>query len=64
MVDSLPFLLEGAKITVLLSLGSIIGSLIFGLVIALCRMSSNRVLSRIARIYISFSGVLLFLFNC
>ncbi|MDN4526969.1 amino acid ABC transporter permease [Fictibacillus fluitans] len=54
MVDSLPFLLEGAKLTVLLSLGSIIGSLIFGLVIALCRMSNNRILSRIARIYISF----------
>ncbi|EIT85877.1 polar amino acid ABC transporter inner membrane subunit [Fictibacillus macauensis ZFHKF-1] len=54
MLDSLPFLLQAAIITVLLSAGGIVGSLIFALIIALCRMSTNRVLSWIARTYISF----------
>jgi cystine transport system permease protein len=54
MADSLPYLLEGARLTVILSAVSIIGALVFGLVIALFRMSSNPLLSNFAKLYISF----------
>ncbi|WP_026677169.1 amino acid ABC transporter permease [Fictibacillus gelatini] len=54
MTSSLPFLLEGAKLTIILSLVSIFGSLLFGLVIALFRMSKSKILSGIAKLYISF----------
>jgi L-cystine transport system permease protein len=52
--NSLPYLLEGAVFTIVISLFSILGALIFGLVIALCRMSSSKILSRFAMGYISF----------
>jgi L-cystine transport system permease protein len=54
LLNSLPYLLEGALFTILISLFSIIGALFFGLVIALCRMSSIKVLSVFAKWYISF----------
>ncbi|MFC0189857.1 amino acid ABC transporter permease [Fictibacillus aquaticus] len=54
MADSLPYLLEGARLTVILSVASIFGALVFGLVIALFRMSSNPLLSNFAKLYISF----------
>ncbi|MBY6038005.1 amino acid ABC transporter permease [Fictibacillus nanhaiensis] len=54
LLNSLPYLLEGAVFTVVISLFSIIGALIFGLFIALCRMSSIKILSGFAKGYISF----------
>jgi L-cystine transport system permease protein len=54
LANSLPYLLEGAVFTIVISLFAILGALIFGLVIALCRMSSSKILSRFAMGYISF----------
>jgi L-cystine transport system permease protein len=54
LINSLPYLLEGAVFTIVISLVSIFGALIFGLLVALCRMSSNKFLSGIAKGYISF----------
>ncbi|GGB66092.1 amino acid ABC transporter permease [Fictibacillus barbaricus] len=54
LINSLPYLLEGAVFTIVISVVSILGALVFGLVVALCRMSSNKFLSGIAKGYISF----------
>ncbi|TLS38331.1 amino acid ABC transporter permease [Pseudalkalibacillus caeni] len=54
MLDSLPFLLEGAKNTVILSFFSIIGALVMGLVIALLRISRVKLLDYFGKLYVSF----------
>lgn len=54
ILDSLPFLLEGADTTLLLWAGSAVGSVLLGLVLALMRLSGNRWLDGIARIQQSF----------
>ncbi|WLD94038.1 amino acid ABC transporter permease [Alkalihalobacillus sp. AL-G] len=54
MVNSLPFLLEGVKITVFLSIIAIFTSLSLGLVIVLMRISNSKILSGFARLYVSF----------
>ncbi|MGM7700125.1 amino acid ABC transporter permease [Pseudalkalibacillus sp. Hm43] len=54
MTNSLPFLLEGVQITVFLSVVSIIGALFLGLIIAVMRISNVKVLSGLARFYVSF----------
>ncbi|WP_257349472.1 amino acid ABC transporter permease [Pseudalkalibacillus decolorationis] len=54
MINSLPFLLEGVKVTVFLSVIAIFGSLLLGLLIVLLRISNSRILSMIARFYVSF----------
>ncbi|WP_240688132.1 amino acid ABC transporter permease [Pseudalkalibacillus hwajinpoensis] len=54
LINSLPFLLEGAKNTLLLSFFSIFGALIVGLVIALLRLSKNKVAIGVAKLYVSF----------
>lgn len=54
VIESLPFILEGAGYTILISLVSMFFSLILGTFIALARISRWRILSIPARIYISF----------
>lgn len=54
VAQSLPFLLEGAGITLLLWAGSVVGSVVLGLVLALMRLSGNRWLDGIARLEQSF----------
>ncbi len=54
MINSLPFLLEGVKITVMLSVIAIFASLALGLVIVLFRISNSKILSGFARFYVSF----------
>ena len=54
LINSLPFLLEGAKNTILLSFFSIFGALIVGLIIALLRLSKNSFATGVAKLYVSF----------
>jgi len=53
-VDSLPFVLEGLWLTLIIALASFTLSVVFGLFFALMKMSSFRLLNGIAHIYISF----------
>ncbi|WP_162874770.1 ABC transporter permease subunit, partial [Pseudomonas viridiflava] len=53
-LDSAPFLLKGAYYTVFLSLGGMFFGLVLGFGLALMRLSSFKLLSWIARIYVSF----------
>jgi polar amino acid transport system permease protein len=50
--DFIPFLVKAAVVTIQLSIVSIIVGLVFGLVIALMRISKIKVLSKIAQFYI------------
>ncbi len=52
--DNYIFFLEGAKITLLLSIFTIIFGIIFGIIFALMRISHNAILKTIASIYIEF----------
>lgn len=54
IADSFPFLLEGARTTLLLWAGSAVGAVLLGLVLALMRLSGNRWLDGIARLHQSF----------
>ncbi len=54
VIDSLPFILEGASYTLLITAASMLFGLILGLFIALFRMNKHWVISLPARIYISF----------
>ncbi|MCF6136145.1 amino acid ABC transporter permease [Pseudalkalibacillus berkeleyi] len=54
LVNSLPLLLEGAQITIFLSVVSIFGALFIGLIIAVMRISNIKILSWLARFYVSF----------
>ncbi|CAI8910619.1 MULTISPECIES: cystine ABC transporter permease [Pseudomonas] len=53
-LDSLPFLLKGAYYTVILSLGGMFFGLVMGFGLALMRLSRFKLVSWIARIYVSF----------
>ena len=53
-LDSAPFLLKGAYFTVILSLGGMFFGLALGFGLALMRLSHLRLLSGIARVYVSF----------
>lgn len=54
LINSLPFLLEGAKNTLLLSFFSIFGALFVGLMIALLRLSKSKIATGLAKLYVSF----------
>ncbi|MDD1012406.1 cystine ABC transporter permease [Pseudomonas rubra] len=53
-LQSAPFLLKGAYYTVILSLGGMFFGLLLGFALALMRLSSLRLLSWTARVYVSF----------
>lgn len=53
-LDSLPYILAGARDTVLIALVSMFFALIFGLFVALARMNKFKLLSFAARLFISF----------
>lgn len=53
-LDSVPFLLKGAYYTVILSLGGMFFGLLLGFGLALMRLSSLKLLSWTARVYVSF----------
>ena len=53
-LDSAPFLLKGAYYTVILSLGGMFFGLLLGFGLALMRLSRFKLVSWIARIYVSF----------
>ena len=53
-LDSLPFLLKGAYYTVVLSLGGMFFGLVMGFGLALMRLSRFKLVSWLARIYVSF----------
>ncbi|WQG59974.1 cystine ABC transporter permease [Pseudomonas sp. RTB3] len=53
-LDSAPFLLKGAYFTVILSLGGMFFGLLLGFGLALMRLSHLKLLSGIARVYVSF----------
>ncbi|MDZ7836422.1 MAG: amino acid ABC transporter permease [Alkalibacterium sp.] len=64
-LDSLPFLLEGLRITMLIALFSMFFALIIGIVLGIARMSKHAVFHLPARLYISFmrgTPMLVFLF--
>ncbi len=48
-----PYFLRGTRNTIFLSLAAVLGGCIFGLLIGLLRMSKNKVLSSIAKVYIA-----------
>jgi ectoine/hydroxyectoine ABC transporter permease protein EhuD len=52
--ESLPILLEGLKITVELTFIVLAISLVLGIIVALCRLSKNRVLSTVTGVYVDF----------
>ena len=52
--DYYTFFLEGTKITIVLSLITIVFGVIFGIIFALMRISNNSILKSIAAIYIEF----------
>lgn len=52
-IQALPLLLQGAVVTVVLSLVSMASGLVLGLAAALSKLSRNRVLSRIGGAYVS-----------
>jgi polar amino acid transport system permease protein len=54
VLDNLPFLLEGLKLTVLISIVSVALALIIGLIVALMRLSRFGALERIAITYTDF----------
>ncbi|EXJ23959.1 amino acid ABC transporter, permease protein [Alkalibacterium sp. AK22] len=63
--DSLPFLLEGLQVTMIIALFSMFFALILGMVIGIARMSKYAVLHLPARLYISFmrgTPLLVFIF--
>ena len=53
-LDSAPFLLKGAYYTVILSLGGMFFGLLLGFGLALMRLSRFKLVSWIARVYVSF----------
>ena len=54
VISSLPILLKGAFVTIYLSLGSMVGALVLGLIVALVRISGVRILGYVVKIYVSF----------
>jgi cystine transport system permease protein len=53
-LDSAPFLIQGAYYTVILSLGGMFFGLLLGFALALMRLSRVKVVTGIARVYVSF----------
>lgn len=53
-VESIPYLLQGIPYTLLISLSSMFFGLVLGFLVALARISQIRILSTLAKIYISF----------
>jgi len=53
-LESLPFLLQGAWFTVILSLGGMFFGLVLGFALALMRLSRLMVLRGVSRVYVSF----------
>jgi len=51
-IESLPFLLSGSLVTIKVAIWAMIGSIIFGLVIALTRISNFRILSTMSFLYV------------
>ncbi|HET7658473.1 MAG TPA: amino acid ABC transporter permease [Bacillales bacterium] len=54
MIQALPFLGQAAFVTFILSIGSIFGALVVGLVIAIFRITDIKILRSIGRVYVSF----------
>lgn len=54
MVQAIPFLLKASLATLYLSVGSIIGALVIGLVIAIFRITGIKALAGFGRVYVSF----------
>ncbi len=54
IVDSIPFLLEGMWLTLQLTVSAIVGGLLFGTILAMCRLAPNRLLSFVAGSYVNF----------
>ncbi len=54
IVKSIPFLLEGMGLTLLLTVFAIIGGLLLGTILALCRLSPFKLLSFLAGSYVNF----------
>ncbi|SEP07100.1 L-cystine ABC transporter membrane protein /Diaminopimelate ABC transporter membrane protein [Propionispora vibrioides] len=54
MFDSLPVLVQGALVTIQISLIAMTGAVLLGLVVALMRISRIKALQLIAKVYISF----------
>lgn len=52
IVDAIPALLSGAKLTILIALSGLVGGIIVGFVTGLMRAYGNRILNAIALIYI------------
>lgn len=53
IVDSLPFLLEGLRLSLLLTVVAMAGGLILGLVLALARLSQSRAVALLAAVYVN-----------
>ena len=51
-IESLPFLLSGSLVTIKVAIWAMIGSIIFGLVIALTRISNFRILNTMSFLYV------------
>lgn len=54
IIDNLPFLLDGMKITLLLTALAILGGIFFGTILALVRIAKIPVLSWVAAAYVNF----------
>jgi glutamate/aspartate transport system permease protein len=54
IVESLPFLLHGLGLSLLLALLAAAGGIVMAIVLALMRLSGNRILSGVAAIYVNF----------
>lgn len=54
IIDNLPFLFEGMKVTLLLTVLAVIGGLVLGTVLALVRIAKVPVVSLIATAYVNF----------
>lgn len=54
IVESLPFLLQGLGLSLLLALLAATGGIVMAIVLALMRLSGNRILSGVAAIYVNF----------
>lgn len=54
LISSLPLVGKGALVTIYLALGSMLGALLLGLAISLCKLSSKQWLIKLLSIYVSF----------
>jgi glutamate/aspartate transport system permease protein len=54
IISSIPFLLEGMWLTLQLTVSAIVGGLLFGTILAMCRLAPNRILSFVAGSYVNF----------